>query len=90
MLDPRKLEHKLVSKKDWYEFLKFNSKPASLTLSLEGYLLPSYKKTTMRFLRDVLSGKKDLLKAANTMPFNVPKFPELSVEKVFNAVKDNA
>lgn len=83
LIDPRGLEHKLVSKRDWYDFLKFNSKWIYINWHVEGYMLPSYKRTSVRFLKDVLNGTKALLKAANVMSFNVPNYQELSVSNVF-------
>ena len=43
----------------------------------------------MRFLRDFLNGTKNLIKAANVLHFNVPLYEELSVENIFNQVKDD-
>jgi hypothetical protein len=37
----------------------------------------------MRFIRDFLSGKKELLKRADVTSFNVPHYPELAVKVVF-------
>ena len=49
--------------------------------------MPSYKRTSMRFIRDILRGQKRLLKCSEVHPINVPYFPELAVDRVFNEVK---
>ena len=51
--------------------------------------MPQYKKTSMRFIRDYLSGKKFLLKAAEVRTFNVPPYEELAVGQIFNQVKED-
>ena len=50
-------------------------------------MVPSMKKLTMRFVRDFLAGKKQLLKAAEVQQVNVPLFPELAVSKIFPHLK---
>jgi hypothetical protein len=45
-----------------------------IPLLVEGYMLPPFKQTPLRFLRDFLSGKKELLKAAEVRRFNVPLY----------------
>ena len=87
-VDPKELEGKLQSKHDWYRFLKYSSKPINvLDLQLGGLYLPKYKKTTMRFIRDYLSGKKKLIKTENITLLNVPPYEELAVSKIFEQVK---
>ena len=54
-IDPKILAAKLSSKKDWYDYLKFSRKFLMIKV-LEGFLLPSYKRTSMRFIRDILRG----------------------------------
>jgi hypothetical protein len=50
-------------------------------------MLPPYKQTSMRFLRDFLKGEKELLKAAEVRHFNVPLYPELTVVSLLEVVK---
>lgn len=50
-------------------------------------MLPPFKQTSLRFVRDFLAGAKDLIKAAEVRHFNVPLYPEFSVEKVLEQVK---
>lgn len=50
------LKGKMRSKEDWYRFLKFTCKFQLLTSG--GFMVPSFKKISMRFIRDFLSGKK--------------------------------
>ena len=54
-----------------------------LQYNIEGYFLPPYKATTLRFIKDFLRGKKLLIKAAEVYHFNVPSFQELAVKSVF-------
>jgi hypothetical protein len=37
----------------------------------------------MSFIKDFLSGKKKIIKATEIISFNVPRFEELTVAKVF-------
>ena len=46
------LKGKLRSKEDWYKFLKYTCKFQKLTLG--GFMVPSFKKISMRFVRDFL------------------------------------
>ena len=50
-------------------------------------MLPSQRNTTMRFLRDFLSGDKLLLKMANVKSFNVPMYPELSTISLLKLIE---
>ena len=50
-------------------------------------MLPPFKQTPLCFLRDFLSGKKELLKAAEVRHFNVPLYAELSVEPMLKQVE---
>jgi hypothetical protein len=43
----------------------------------------------MRFLRDFLSGRKEIMKFADMNKFNVPQYEELTVKNVFEQVKDD-
>jgi hypothetical protein len=52
-------------------------------------MLPPYKQTTLRFIRDFLSGQKELLKAAEVRHFNVPLYAEFSVDSMFLQIKDD-
>lgn len=89
-MDSRSWQAKLSSKADWYRFLSDHSKfPCCLIPALEGYLLPPYKQTSMRFIRDFLKGDKELIKAAEVRHFNVPLYAELSVASLLNQVKDD-
>jgi len=51
-------------------------------------MVPSYKKVSMRFIRDFLAGRKQLLKASEARTVNVPAFPEFAVAKVFKHFSD--
>ena len=48
-------------------------------------MLP-YKQVTKDFLKDVLQGKKKLLKMAEVDFINVPLFEEISVKRLYNEV----
>jgi hypothetical protein len=52
-------------------------------------MVPSFKKISMRFVKDFLSGKKQLLRSSAVNQVNVPSFPELAVNKIFPLIKDN-
>ena len=81
------LKGKMRSKEDWYKFLKYTCKYLSLTLG--GFMVPSFKKISMRFIKDFLSGKKQLIPSKDFNQVNVPQFPELSVSKIFPLVKSS-
>ena len=49
-------------------------------------MLPPFKQTSLRFLRDFLSGEKDLLKAAKVRHFNVPLYAEFTVDQLLRQV----
>ena len=57
--------------------------------NIGGLLLPTYKKTTMRFIRDYLEGKKSLLKTEEITFFNVPPYEELAVKEIFEQVRED-
>jgi hypothetical protein len=82
------LKGKMRSKEDWYRFLKFTCKFGFITSG--GFMVPTFKKISMRFIRDFLQGKKQLMRTNTVNQVNVPRFPELAVVKVFPFVKDNA
>ena len=44
----------------------------------------------MRFLKDVLRGDKILIKAGDIHHFNIPRFDELAVNKLFDQIKNNS
>ena len=50
-------------------------------------MLPSPKKISMRFIKDFLGGKKQLLKSLEATQINVPQYPELSLSSVFQFMK---
>lgn len=82
------LREKLRSKEDWYKFLKYTCK--YMRSLLGGYMLPSAKKLSMRFVKDFLAGKKQLLKASQATQVNVPQYPELALSQVFELMKSDA
>ena len=51
--------------------------------------MPSYKNTQVRFLKEFLDGTKMLIKAAEVMQFNVPRYHELSTAQLLDMVKDD-
>jgi hypothetical protein len=51
--------------------------------------MPSFKKTSLRFIKDVLKGDKVLLKAAQINHFNVPWLEELSVNNLLLQFKND-
>ena len=51
------------------------------------YYLPPPRQCPVEFLRDVLGGKKKLLKTAQLKSIKVPPLEDLSVEKVYAQVK---
>lgn len=51
--------------------------------------MPSYKKTSMRFIRNFFKGEKELLKSADVLRFNVPPFEEFSVRSIFEQVRED-
>ncbi len=51
--------------------------------------MPKYKKTTMRFIRDYLAGKKRLLRTSELTLLNVPPYEELSVKEIFKQVMED-
>jgi hypothetical protein len=81
------LKHKMRSKEDWYKFLKYTCK--FLLNHVGGFVVPSFKKISMRFIKDFLSGKKQLIPSKDANNINVPQYPELSVSNVFEQVKSS-
>jgi len=69
-INAEELKGKMRSKEDWYKFLKFTCK--CLSDGLGGFMVPSMKKLTMRFIKDFLGGKKDLLPTNEVNQVNVP------------------
>jgi len=43
----------------------------------------------MKFMRQVVTGEKKLLKAASVGSVSVPRFREFSIEKLYGVVKQN-
>ncbi len=62
---------------------------SSYNFDIEGFFLPAYKKTNMRFIRDYLQKKKLLIKSSDIKAYNVPPYEELSVKAIFAQVKDD-
>lgn len=60
-----------------------------LTVFAGGYFMPPYRHTTMRFIKDFLGGRKELLKAADVVTVNVPTYPELAVKEVVKQVAED-
>ena len=60
-------------------------------LAIEGqYHLPSADDITMAWLRDVLAGRKLLIKNKDLCPVCVPKIPEFSCERLYQqAINDD-
>ena len=56
---------------------------------IEGYHLPSFKNTQVRFLKEFLQGSKLLIKSAEVMHFNVPRYMELSTANLLDMVKED-
>ena len=55
-----------------------------------GYFVPSMRDLTCKFCRDVLAGKKKLLKAVNVKWVEqVPNWKEFTTRSVWNNVKGN-
>jgi hypothetical protein len=79
-VDPSHLQGKLSSKKDWLSFF--------LNL-LEGYFLPSFSNTKLRFIKDVLAGDKKLLKSADIRVFNIPSFDEFKIANMMSQVRED-
>ena len=59
-------------------------------LNLENYYLPTGQNTTVGFLKEVLAGKKKLLKQDQIKPVIVPKYDELAVKDILEAIKDDS
>ena len=53
------------------------------------YYLPDASAINKDFLRDVLTGKKNLMKKAEVREVAVPKYDELSVVKLYPTFKDD-
>ena len=78
---------KFQTKKDIYEFLAFKSK--YLTWNIERMHLPTYRKTSMQFLKQILSKEKRLLPKEKVTVENVPRFQELSTKELLVEIKDD-
>ena len=59
-------------------------------LNLENYYLPTGQNTTVGFLKEVLAGNKKLLKQDQIKPVIVPKYDELAVKDILEAIKDDS
>ena len=91
LIDSSHWQGKLNSKLDFFNFLKYQSKLLiDINSAIEGYYLPSYKKTSMRFIKDFLRGEKDLLKTADIQKFNVPPYEKFAVKDIFEHMKYDA
>ena len=55
-------------------------------LAIEGqYHLPAYDECSMEFLREVLKGKKKLLRNRDVCPVNVPRYKEFNTTPLYQA-----
>lgn len=80
-LDARELSWKLKSKSDFITYLDKHKQ----------YYLPDEAVVNKDFLKEVLSGKKQLLKKSQYDPITVPHFDELSVRTLWPQLqKDKA
>ena len=79
-VDGKELKSKLCSKTDIIRML-----------AIEGqYHLPSNDDITMVFLREVLAGRKLLIKNKDLCTVNVPRLPEFSCDKLYQqAIEDD-
>jgi hypothetical protein len=84
LVDPRTMVSMFRSKQDIYDFLKFMCKSAwpCIWLYVEGYLLPTYKRCPLSFLRDCMSKQKLLLKSDEARTINIPRYAEVSMKSL--------
>ena len=60
-------------------------------LAIEGqYHVPESNQCTMDFLREVIAGRKRLIKLSNLTPVNVPRIKEFCCETLYQAALDDA
>ena len=76
-LDARELSWKLKSKADFINYLDKHKQ----------YYLPDDAVVNKDFLKEVLAGKKKLLKKSQYDPITVPHFDELSVRTLWPQLK---
>ena len=76
-LDARELSYKLKSKADFMVYLDKHKQ----------YYLPDEAVFNKDFLKDVLAGKKQLMKKSEYDPITVPADDELSVRKLWPQLK---
>ena len=83
-VDPRTMVSMFRSKDDVYDFFKHQCKfsLADFSNSIEGYLLPQYKKCPLSFLRACMTKKKLLLKASECRTVNIPRYAEVSMKNL--------
>ena len=53
------------------------------------YHLPSYDDTTVFFMREVLAGRKKLLKLKELVPVNVPRISEFQADHLYQSALKN-
>lgn len=54
-------------------------------LSIEGqYHLPTFDECSLDFIREVIAGRKELIKLRDICPVNVPRFHEFNADKLYN------
>ena len=72
-VDGQQLKNKLCSKQDIIRML-----------TIEGqYHMPGADDITMPWLKDILSGRKRLIRNQDLCTVNVPRIPEFSCEKLY-------
>ena len=78
-VDGQELKNKLCNKQDIIHML-----------AIEGqYHLPCADDITMSWLREVLAGRKQLIKNKDLCPVNVPRIPEFSCDRLYQqAIND--
>ena len=76
-LDARELSYKLKSKADFMVYLDKHKQ----------CYLPDEALCNKDFLKDVLAGKKQLMKKSEYDPITVPAYDELSVRKLWPQLK---
>jgi len=72
----------------WLNFIELlKTKPISHHFLIVQYYLPEPQAINKDFIRDVLSGNKQLLKKDMVKPIHVPHYDELSVKNLYPQFK---